>query len=172
MSDPAYVPATITAILNLLADWGTAGYLASSGVSPDDNTPLPTGTAEAQAAQATLIFNAWQVRFYTRVWGDELGKMGVGFSDDQQESRAIIRLLQADPTTLATYDATTGDSSLWDDLGTAGVVESRWERMVRALLDALGDLSKVAGSDITAYRWGALHTLTFAAPPPGTPGPR
>src|SRR5262249_49828094 len=117
----------------------------------------------ASAAQAALIFNAWQVRLYTRVFGDELAKMKSGFNDDQQEARAILRLVQGDPTTFATYDSATGDSSLWADLGTMGVVESRFERMIRALLDALGDRAKTDGPDITKYRWGAPHTLTLAA---------
>jgi penicillin amidase len=165
VTDPAYDPAKIQAVHDLLVAWGAAGYPASSGMSPDDNTPLPASGAtapEATAAQAALIFNAWQVRLYTRVFGDELAKMKRGFNDDQQESRAILRLVLADPTTLATYDAATGDSSLWDDLGTPSVVESRYERMVRAMLDALGDLAKTDGPDITKYRWGAHHRLTFA----------
>src|SRR5262249_4453589 len=86
-------------------------------------------------------------------------------------SRSILRLVGADPTTLATYDATTGDSALWDDLGTAAVVESRHERMMRALLDALADLAKVAGPDIGAYRWGAHHTPTFKGNLPLWPTP-
>jgi penicillin amidase len=166
VTDPAYDTTKIAAVHDLLVAWGTAGYQASSGMDPDDNTPLPlTGATAAQAAasQAALIFNAFQVRFYTRVFGDEVTLMNASFSDDQQESRAILRLVQADPKTLATYDPSTGDSSLWDDLGTPTVVESRYDRMVRALLDALGDLAQTAGSDITTYRWGAQHTLTFDA---------
>ena len=165
VADPAYDPTKMAAVHDLLVAWGAAGYQASSGIDPDDNTPLPASgatAAQASASQATLIFNAWQVRFYTRVFGDEVSRMNVGFSDDQQESRAILRLVAADPKTLATYDPATGDSSLWDDLGTPAV-ESRYDRMVRALLDAFGDLAKIAGPDITAYRWGAQHTLTFEA---------
>lgn len=162
VADAGYDAATIKTVHDLLVAWGAAGYHAASGVNPDDNTSLPASSADAQAAQATLIFNAWQVRLYTRVFGDELGKMNRGFSDSQQESRALLRLVLADPTTLATYDSTTGDSSLWDDLGTAAV-ESRSERMIRALLDALADLAKLDGPDLSTYRWGAHHTLTFEA---------
>jgi penicillin G amidase len=146
--------------------WGAAGYLASSGVDPDDNTPLPAGgatAAQASASEATLIFNAWHVRLLNRTFDDELGKMGASYSDQQEESRAIVRLVNGNPTTFATYDPATKDSSLWDDLGTPAVVESRQDRMVRAMLDALADLAKVAGSDLSKYRWGAIHTLTFQA---------
>ena len=163
---PGYVTATIGTVHDLLVAWGAAGYQASSGVDPDDNTPLPASgatAAQAAAAQATLIFNAWQVRLYNRVFDDELTLMGTGIPDPQQESRAILRLVTGDPTTFATYDPKTGDSSLWDDVGTPAVVESRNERMVHALLDALADLAPVVGTDVTAYRWGGQHTLTFDA---------
>ena len=166
VSDPAYDAAQIQTVHDLLVAWGSAGYHASSGIDPDTNMPLPASgatAAEAAASQATLIFNAWQVRLENRVFDDELGKMGAGFHDPQQESRALLRLVNADPKTLATYDATTGDSSLWDDLGTTTVVESRNDRMVRALLDALGDVAKAAGADLSTWRWGAQHTITFQA---------
>jgi penicillin amidase len=166
VTDPAWVPTTIQTVHDLLVSWSAAGTPASSGVSPDDNTPLPASgatKAEVAASQATLIFNAWQVRLYNRVFDDELGKMGIGGIDQQQEAKAMLRLVNADPATLATYDPTTGDSSLWDDLGTPMVVETRHERMSRALLDALGDLGMMAGTDVSKYRWGALHTLTFEA---------
>jgi penicillin amidase len=162
VKDAGYVPATIKAVHDLLVAWGAAGgYAASSGINPDDDQPLPASGAtalEAANSQATLIYNAWQVRLLNRTFGDELGKLGVGL-DSQTEAKALLRLVQADPATLATFDAATGDSSLWDDLGTPAVVESRQERMIRALLDALGDL----GPDVSKYRWGAKHTLTFTA---------
>ena len=67
VADPAYDAAKVSAVHDLLVAWGAAGYHASSGINPDDGTPLPASgatAAEASAAQATLIFNAWQVRLY------------------------------------------------------------------------------------------------------------
>jgi penicillin amidase len=162
--DPAYDAAKLKDVSNMLVAWGNVhDYQALSGIDPDTNMPLPaTGATldEAQAAEATLIFNAWLVRLVSRTFGDELAKMNVGMDQDVL-AKALLHMVEADPTTLATYDPMTGDSLLWDDLGTPTVVESRYERMVRAMLDALGDLSTTAGSDITAYRWGAAHTITF-----------
>jgi penicillin amidase len=165
VGDPGWDPAKIKAVHDLLATWGQAGYAASSGVNPDDNTPLPASgstAVEATNAQATLIFNAWMVRVFSRTFSDELGKMGVGLGHEAK-AKAFLHLVKSDPATLATYDPKTGDSALWDDLGTAGVVETRHERMLRALLDALADLAKTDGPDIATYRWGAHHTITFGA---------
>jgi penicillin amidase len=164
-NDPAYEPAKMKSIKDLLTAWGAAGYPATSGINPDDNTPLPASgdsAAEVASSQATLIFNAWLVRFMNRTFSDELGKMGVGI-DHQSRAKALLRLVNADPATLATYDAATGDSAIWDDLDTPGVVESRHDRMIRALLDALDELAKLDGPDLSAYRWGRHHTVTFTA---------
>ena len=60
-----------------------------------------------------------------RVFGDEVSKMKVAYADGQMASRALLRLVQArDPkalSALATYDLSTDDSSLWDDLTTPAV---------------------------------------------------
>ena len=57
--------------------------------------------------------------------------------------------------------AATGDSAIWDDLGTPEV-ESRDERLVRALLDALAWVDS-QGKPIEDLRWGAYHTIRFGA---------
>src|SRR5262249_51576628 len=78
VQDAGYDAGRMQVVHDLLVAWEAAGHHASSGVNPDDDTPLPaTGAtaAEVAASQATLIFNAWQVRLYTRVFGDELDKM-------------------------------------------------------------------------------------------------
>jgi len=108
-----------------------------------------------------LIFNTWLVRVLARTFGDELGRLGVGIFRESR-AKAFIRLVKADPATLATYDPATLDSSLWDDIDTPEV-ESRDERMIRALVDALSTLEALAGPDPAAYRWGKHHTVKFTA---------
>lgn len=161
-SDPGWDPATLKTIRDLLVDWGKDhGYAAASGVSHDDNTPLPESgdtAAEVKSAQATLLFNAWLVRVMNRTFGDELDRMQARLGREPK-AKALLHLMLSDPASLATYDAKTGDSAIWDDLATPGVQESRRERVLRALLDALGDL----GPDVASYRWGARHTLRFGA---------
>jgi penicillin amidase len=155
-----YTAADIPDLIASLKKWQSDGFLAASGVNPDTGA-LDVPAAEADAAKATALFNAWVVRAIARVFEDEFEKIGETDAGTTFTSRGFIRLLEADPTTLATYDATTQDSALWDDLGTATTVESRDERLVTAMLDGLDDLGALIGSDRTKWRWGNLHTVRF-----------
>ena len=73
-----------------------------------------------------------------------------------------------DSTKLATYDASIGDTVLWDDLRTA-TVETRDERVLRAFVAALELLETQLGPDMAEWRWGRLHTLRLGTivPQPG-----
>jgi penicillin amidase len=165
VADPLYKSATILAVRDLLDSWGKdADFEAASGVDADTNLPKNAAgkdAVEVKASQATLVFNTWLVRVLGRTFGDELSKMGVTYGREDK-AKAFLRLIKGDPATFATFDAATGDSSLWDDL-TTPAVESRHERMVRALLDALTTLEALAGPDLATYRWGTYHTITFEA---------
>lgn len=165
VTDPLYKSATILTVRGLLDAWGKEGdYEAAAGIDLDTNKPKDAAGSDAvevKAAQATLLFNVWLVRVLGRTFGDELSKMGVTLGREDK-AKAFIRLLKGDPAQFATFDSATGDSSLWDDIGTPAV-ESRQERMIRALLDALTTLEQSAGPDIAAYRWGSQHTVTFDA---------
>ncbi len=165
VKDPGYDATTIAAVKDLLTKWGTeSDYEAASGMDPATNLPLPESgdtAKEVRAAQATLVFNTFLVRLLNRVFADEFGLAGRQV-DSQMRAKAILSLSLNDPTKLATYDATSGQSILWDDL-TTPELESKDERMIRALLDALGTLSKNAGATPGEYRWGAYHTIRFEA---------
>jgi penicillin amidase len=143
----------------MLRQWSNDDFLAASGINPDDGTPLALSELEGRAAQATLLFNAWLVRFLRRVFGDELGRIGRD-NGTGQDSTAVLHLLESEPESLATFDAASGDSALWDDIDTAPI-ESRNERMIRALLDALAWLDDKVGAP-DSWRWGAEHTIRFA----------
>ncbi|MEO7331155.1 MAG: penicillin acylase family protein [Minicystis sp.] len=165
VKDPAYQSALVLTTQSLLEAWGKdADYEASAGIDLETNKPLDgTGDSakEVAAARATLVFNTWLTRFIGRTFGDELSAMKVR-AGVEIKAKGLLHLLQSDPTTLATYDAMTGDSALWDDL-TTPEVESREERMIRGLLDAFTTLEKIAGPDPLAYRWGAHHSIRFTA---------
>ena len=166
VADPAYDAAAIGKVRALFTAWGTeANYEAASGIDLDTNEPLPEAgdtAVEARAAQATLVFNAWVVRLVERVMGDELQHAGRPFIPRQQRAKAILAITLKDPSTLPTFDPATNESALWDDMATAEI-ESKDERIVRALVDALGTLAQDVGPDISEYRWGARHRVRFEA---------
>lgn len=162
VSDPRYQAADIPALMTLLTQWGADGYDTPSGVSPDDFS-LVTDSVQINDSTATLVFQTWLMRAMQAVLGDELTAIDqnpppFGYHD----LRAVLTyLLTATPSTLATYDPSTGDSALIDDLTTPTVIESRDERQVRSLLDALDFLNTTLGTDRNEWRWGKLHTLRF-----------
>jgi penicillin amidase len=71
------------------------------------------------------------------------------------------------PTSMATFRASYGgnaawfDTVLWDDLATANVLETRDERVVRAIIAGYSFLNGRLGLDRQQWRWGRLHTVQF-----------
>jgi penicillin G amidase len=166
VTDPSYDPAAIAKARALLDAWGKeSAYEASAGVDLDTNQPLAEAgdtAAEVRASQATVVFNTWLVRLVERVMGDELELAGRPYVPRDLRSKAILALCTNDPATLPTYDATMAQSALWDDMATPEI-ETKDERIVRSLLDALATLAKDIGPDVSAYRWGAQHKVRFEA---------
>jgi penicillin amidase len=157
----------LAATLGLWAD--EADFRTPSGLSNDDGT-AEGDSATANASKATLVFNAWLTRLLGRVFLDEVALVPVqngSFDsehgiDDQIALRSLLHLMEVDPATLATYNSAAGDSWLWDDLATPEI-ESRGERMLTALLDAVDDLNLALGEERDSWRWGALHRVAFAS---------
>ncbi|WXB18969.1 penicillin acylase family protein [Pendulispora albinea] len=149
-------PALFDEIRDVLTRWGTeTNYDAASGMSPENNQPVDNAK-EALASKATVIFNAWLVRMIRATFGDEFAAMGVTRAPYDLR-KLLVDLMTADPSTLATKEA------LFDDLGTTAKVETRDERIVFSLLDAIDYLNGRLGGDRTKWRWGALHTVSFDA---------
>ncbi|MBW1871689.1 MAG: penicillin acylase family protein, partial [Deltaproteobacteria bacterium] len=108
---------------------------------------------------ATTIFNASVTRLNKLVFWDEITLMGAGPGDGH-----IARTLQwaiLEPSKLNTYDATIGNTVLWDDLETDAVSETKDERILRAMFMALQFLQDKLGNDMSQWRWGKLHTVRF-----------
>ncbi len=55
-------------------------------------------------------------------------------------------------------------SPWWDDVRTHDEKESREEQLAKGLQLALEDLAQNPGGDLSAWRWGKLHTLTHVHP--------
>jgi penicillin amidase len=155
----AATPDEITA-LDTAATWlgAWASYEAPAGVDIGDGEP---SDPEAGDAVSASIFNVSLMHLVQLAFGDEAAAMGV--RPDSGGSARALQWAVLEPSRLATYDIALGDTVLWDDLGTPGVMESRDERLVRAMLQAIATLSDRLGPDMTAWRWGLLHTVRFEA---------
>jgi penicillin G amidase len=162
VADARYSAALIADVKDALGKWGTdSDYDAAAGVSLDDDT-LVTDTKEATASKATVVFNAWLVRMTLAVFDDEVNALGTGYGG-YDFTRGLLNLMLPAPSTLKTYDATLKDSILFDDLTTTAVVETRDQRALLSLLDALDFLKGKLGADTNGWRWGLLHRIRFSS---------
>jgi len=159
VADPRYTAANVTEISNWLAAWQTADYATESGMNPDDNTLLTDATMTP--SQATLVFETWLVRMGMLTFHDEIAKLGTTVSEVPR-MLAYIWTAQ-DQTKLATYDTTTKESALFDDMTTPAITETSEQLAIMALLDTLDDLNTKHGTDRSKWRWGLVHTIRFDA---------
>lgn len=127
--------------------------------------------AQRNDSVATSIFHGWLAQVFSASLNDEINALnmgqatGVGFD----RVRLVLRLLE-DASTLRTRDMATGQSTLWDDLGTADVTETRDLILVRSLdraLTALAGMSVFGTEDVSMWRWGAVHAVRFGSIIPG-----
>ena len=160
VGDAAFDVARVTDAHDRLDAWLKAGADAASGVDPETNKPLAADKQEAKDAQASLLFNVWLVYAMRRTMGDEVSAMGYSSIGREVEAKGFLHLLETPPAELATFDAATGDSAIWDDMGTPDA-ESRDERLMRALLDTFAWLDEKGAFD--DLRWGSFHTIRFGA---------
>ncbi len=160
VGDSRYGAANVGEIAQWLTAWANADYASESGVSPDDGSLLTDATMTP--AQATLLFETWLVRMGQLTFDDEIAALGGQGIPEVPRMLAYI-WTAADPTKLATYDAATGESALFDDMTTTSVTETSEQLAIKALLDALDYLNGTFGTDRSKWRWGVPHTLTFGA---------
>lgn len=162
------VQRTSAADLDLLAQ--VAGQLEAwsfetpPGVDIGDGAP---SAKEASDSVATSLFNASMLRLVKLAFDDELGAMG-----QSPGTKGLGRLVQfaiLEPTRLATYSASKGDTVLWDNLSTTEV-ETRDERIAAAMMQGAFYLRDRLGADMAQWQWGKLHTLTLASLVPPTAG--
>lgn len=155
--------APIAEMKDLLGRWGSeSDFDAASGMNPDDNTPV-SDAREASASRATSIFNVWVVAMFRNTLHDEIAfidPINERFFGDAR--RPLVDLMTLDKKTLKTYDATIDDSILFDDISTPAV-ETRDERILTSLLDAIDFLRKRLGNDTQQWRWGRMHAIRFTS---------
>jgi penicillin amidase len=127
-------------------------------------TPHGVGATDATVIAdsiATAIFNVSLTRIAGLALDDELNAMHQGLGGEQ-----TIRFLEwgfGMPGHLVTGNA------LWDNLTTTTHTETREEIAIQGVLAALDYLTTRLGADVTQWRWGMLHTVTFDAGGVGLP---
>lgn len=141
----------------------------------------PQGDAARNSAAETL-FSVATVYAFRNAYGDEMQRLG-RFDGEKWSiprfgdilPRSLIFLLE-EPESAHTWDANSGDTSIFDDLDTEDVTETRLTVLVRSLLDAKDRLAGVEpfgrrfsrdipsprSADPADWVWGNLHGLRLA----------
>lgn len=125
----------VTRAMNLLAQW--------------DLRMTPSSAAAA-------VFNASLQHLVAETYRDEMG--GTLFRNWSFLANIPTRTL---PRMLA--DTSRGNLAWFDNVRTPGV-ETRDDILRKSVMLALLDLTRRLGTDMRAWSWGALHTVTFRHP--------
>jgi penicillin G amidase len=136
---------------DLVAAWTT--FETSSGLGDE------ASAADVANSQAALLYAVWLVNFKHLALDDEITKLGV--TPDDFRIKKLLAVMIGDPKSLATgVSSVTNDATLFDDITTTPI-ESKEQISASAIIAALDYLVKTIGPDITAWRWGTIHTLTL-----------
>jgi penicillin amidase len=149
-------------VADRLAAWT---YETPPGVNIGDGEP---SAAEVSDSIATSLFNASLLQLVQLAFGDEFSVLGT--RPDSAHVAKVLQLAILEPSKLATYSDTLGDTVLWDNLSTSDVVETRDERIAAAMILGSNYLKGRLGADVSQWQWGKLHTLTLTSLVPATVG--
>lgn len=174
---PDLVTPAMSAALDRLRAWGvskpdSAAFDAVSGVDAHDlrsDIPprsVPVSNEEKADAAAMSIFAAWSGRTARAVFPDDFQGTGVGAPGGADATKSLLHILEDLDRTDEAFKVHTkganGESALWDDRRTAGVVETSDEIMLAALGNALTFLGGEFGSsDQSEWLWGLMHQVNF-----------
>ena len=139
-------------VVSRLEAWGARGWDADDGLVGDKSAD------EVADSIAASIFNVSFGRVMRLAFDDEFDVHADGECDGNVDrtSRAMVTMhhLVTDPSVLVSGER------LWDDICTEPV-ESRADRILRGVADALGWLDENLGADPSGWQWGRLHRLTL-----------
>ncbi|MBK9036999.1 MAG: penicillin acylase family protein [Myxococcales bacterium] len=178
LADPSDDPALAAAMTELGAN-GRAQLMDARARLMAWSFATPHGVGATAAAEiadsvATSVWNTTLTRLASLAFDDEGNRIGRR-PGTLITARALEWALTT-PAALATYrasyggDATWNDSVLWDDLDTPAVLETRDERVVRAVIAGYGFLAGRLGTDRDQWRWGRLHAVRFGQVVPALDG--
>jgi penicillin amidase len=174
---PDLVTGAMPEALNRLREWGvskpdSAAFDIVSGVDAHDvrpdvpARPVPPSAEEKADAAATSIFVAWSGRTSRAVFRDDFNGTGIGAPGGADATKSLLHILEdldrEDEGFRVHTKGANGESTLWDNRDTAGVVETSDEIMLGALSSALTFLSdQFDTADQDAWLWGLIHQVNF-----------
>ncbi len=142
-ADITSIPAQqVAAALSKLSPSDERGKKAVDALRTWDGR-LTTDSVAGSIAEVTLV------KTMRNLFADELGDLADSYVGTGVP--VMLRLLSQ------------ADSPWWDDVKTQAK-ESRDDILARSLNQALDDLTTRAGSDMSGWQWGKVHTATFAHP--------
>ena len=94
-----------------------------------------------------MIFESLRLHLIDRTYGDELGEQLL----QRARGNLVVALSQILPN----------QSNQWFDDVNTPEVENRDDILQLALEDTIDELSETLGEDMSAWKWGDLHTATF-----------
>jgi penicillin amidase len=171
------VTAEMQDALDRLRAWGTSreaspAWITPSGVDPGDERDdfpirdIAISQEERDDAVATSLFAGWATRLSRAVFIDDFAGTGIGAPGGDDATKALLHILEdidrEEPGFVVHTKGANGESTLWDDKTTPGVVETRDEIILRALADGMVFLAQTFGSSQPSdWLWGKLHRAAF-----------
>ena len=114
------------------------------------------GQMHRDSAEAAL-FNIFWVRLLANTYNDQL--LPEYYPDGKHATADSMYFLLQTP-----------DAGWWNDVRTADDEERRDEILLRSLTEAYAEATATLGEDMTAWKWGDLHTVTFRSDTLGSSG--
>jgi len=113
-------------------------------------------TFNADSPQAALYANFW-MKLVNNTFQSKLGDI-IKSEGDDRDMWAMYQLLK------------TPNNAWWDDLTTKDGVETRDDLLARSFKEGYDATVAALGPDRSLWKWGTLHTATFASNPLGASG--
>ena len=157
-ADPAAVTEDARTVIAALSAWNN--FTCPTGLAGSDpQGAVSEDLGELDESAGCMAFHYTLNSLFHEAFGDELeaagGGVGQGAAGSQRLFRALVLLLER-PAEAASGEA------LWDDVSTAGVVETR-DEILRRALDRAGSELRTRIGPPSAWQWGKKHTVTFAS---------
>jgi penicillin amidase len=126
--------------------------LVKAGLSPDLAPALNTLKSwdfqDRADSTAAAVFNSFWRNLLQNTFNDELPERYQ--ADGGSRWNDVLRTMAKNP-----------NDPFWDDKSTANVTETMDDMLKVSLAEAVAELQKTFGKDMSKWNWGGMHTSTF-----------